>query len=146
MSTHSRGYLRTNLGFKFCRKAKKLLLTPDCEQYEHLTEEKWMVTLFLNESMLKRSWFSNMIFLQRAGVCDSSMHFIDNQTLHNPVLGPNNQFLCIETIPDSVMWPQSSVLLWRILTALCCISTNRIFKNVTVFYNSIKSSAIHYIL
>ena len=50
------------------------------------------------------------------------MHFIDNQTLHNPDLGPNNQFLCIETIPDSVMWPQSSVLLWRILTALYCTS------------------------
>ena len=61
-----------------------------------------------------------MIFLQRSGVCDPIMHFIDNQTLHNPVLGPNNQFLCIGTIPDSVMWPQSSVLLWRILTALYC--------------------------
>ena len=70
---------------------------------------------------LMRSWFSNMIFLQRSGVCDPIMHFIDNQTLHNPVLGPNNQFLCIETIPDSVMWPQSSVLLWRILTALYCM-------------------------
>ena len=70
---------------------------------------------------LKRSWFTNMIFLQRSGVCDPIMHFIDNQTLQSPVLGPNNQFLCIETIPDSVMWPQSSVLLWRILTALYCI-------------------------
>ena len=48
------------------------------------------------------------------------MHFNDNETLHNPGLGPNNQFSCIETIPDSVMWPQSSVLLWRILTALYC--------------------------
>ena len=121
MSTQFRGFLRTNPGLKFCRKAKKLLLTPGCGQYEHLTEEQWMVTLFLYESMLKRSWFSNMIFLQRSGVCDPIMHFIDNQTLHNPVLGPNNQFLCIETIPDSVMWPQSSVLLWRILTALYCI-------------------------
>ena len=93
----------SNPGLKFCRKAKKLLLTPDCEQYEHLTEEKWMVTLFLNESMLKRSWFSNMIFLQRSGVCDPIMHFIDNPMLHNFVLGASNQLICIETIPDSVM-------------------------------------------
>ena len=62
-----------------------------------------------------------MIFLKRSAVCDTIMHFIDNQTLHNPGLGPNNQVSCIETIPDSVMWPQSSVLLWRILTALYCI-------------------------
>ena len=61
-----------------------------------------------------------MIFLQRSVVCDPIMHFIDNQTLHNPVLGPNNQFSCIETIPDSVMWAQSPVLLWCILTALYC--------------------------
>ena len=132
MSTHSRGYLRTNLGFKFCRKAKKLLLTPGCGQYEHLTEEQWMVTLFLYESMLKRSWFSNMIFLQRSGVCDPIMHFIDNQTLHNPVLGPNNQFSCIETIPDSVMWPQSSVLLWRILTALYCRKEFQHYLNIAL--------------
>ena len=52
------------------------------------------------------------------------MHFIDNETLHNPGLGPNNQFSCIEPIPDSVMWPQSSVLLWRILTALYCKIAN----------------------
>ena len=70
---------------------------------------------------LKRSWFSNMIFLQKSGVCDPIMHFIENQTLHNPGLGPNNQLSGVETIPDSVMWPQSSVLLWRILTALYCI-------------------------
>ena len=65
-----------------------------------------------------------MTFLQRSGVYDPIMHFIDNQTLHNPVLGPNNHLSCIETIPDSVMWPLSSVLLWHILTALYCMSLN----------------------
>ena len=62
-----------------------------CGQYGHLTEEQWMVTLFLYESMLKRSWFSNMIFLQRSGVCDPVMYLIDIPRLHKPVLGPNNQ-------------------------------------------------------
>ena len=121
MSTQSRGFLRRNLGFKFRRKAMNLLPTSGCGQYRYLTEEQVMVTLFSYESMLKRSWFSNMIFLQRSGVCDPIMHFIDNQTLHNPGRGPNNEFSCIETIPDSVMCQQSSVLLWRILTALYCI-------------------------
>ena len=118
VSTHSRWCLKRKLGFKFCREAKKLLLMPGCGQYGYLTGEQRMVTLFSYESMLKKRWFSNMIFLQRSGVCVPIKHFIDNQTLHNPVLGLNNQLSCIEPIPDSVMWPQSSVFLWRIITAL----------------------------
>ena len=59
-------------------------------------------------------------FFKRSGVCDLNMHFIDNQMPQNPVLGPVNQFQCIETIPDSTMWPQSSVFLWSILTDHYC--------------------------
>ena len=47
-----------------------------CGQYGYLTEEQWMVTLFSYESVLKRSWFSNMIFLLRSGVCDPIMHLL----------------------------------------------------------------------
>ena len=69
------------------------------------------------------------------------MHSIDNQTLHKPVLGPNNQFLWIETIPDSIMWPQTSVIFCRILTAIYCI-ISPIFQNQpvskdNVFHNQI---------
>ena len=52
---------------------------------------------------LKRSWFLNMIFLQRSGVCDPHMHFIDNQRTQNHVQGSINQFQCIGTVPDTVI-------------------------------------------
>ena len=97
-----------------------------------------MVTLFSYESMFKKIWFSNTIFLQRLGVCDPIKHFIDNQTLHNPVLGPNIQLSYIEPIPDSVMWPELLVILWHILTALYCNIVSMVYFKDELYNFKIK--------
>ena len=72
-----------------------------------------------------------MIFLQRSGVCDPHMHFIDNQRTQNHVQGSINQFQCNGAVPDTIIYPQSSVFLLRILTDHYCINQD---TNYRLFY------------
>ena len=79
--------------------------------------KRWREGWFIE---VEKKFISECAILQRSGDCDPNMHFIDNQMIQNPVLGPINQFKCIGTVPDSGIWSLSSVFLWRKVTAYCC--------------------------
>ena len=58
------------------------------------------------------------------------MHFIDVPTHQNPALGPIDEYYCIGTIPEYVLWSQSCHYLCRKLGAYYCIKKIKLFLTV----------------